>query len=239
MAEMIAQAAHAGADFAKFQSYQVAHLSPADPQFDWLSRCELTDDDHVFIRQLCAENKIGMMTTVFHEDRVPFLYDLGLRDIKIGSGEAMRGDLLAAIGAHPWDGVYVSTGLVDSDDEIEQITATSPNVVLVHTATRYPTPDAHAALGCIEWLSSFGYPVGYSDHTTGIVAACAACALGAYAVEVHMAGPARSQAWDKSPGEVAALVEFARRSSHQISWDHRATNDKGRQRFIGRWDYRG
>ena len=238
MAEMIRQAANAGADFVKFQSYQVAHLSPEDPQFDWLSRAELTDDDHVFLRQQCAEQRIGFMTTVFHEDRVPFLAELGLKHIKVGSGEAMRGALLAAIGAHSWDGVYVSTGLVNSDDEIEQITATSGNVILMHTATRYPTLDADVALGRMEWLMSFGYPVGYSDHTVGGVAACAACLLRARAVEVHMIGPARARDWDKTPGEVAAIMEFARRSSQQISWDKRRKNDEGRARFVGRWDYR-
>ena len=55
-----------------------------------VEKTELSDKDHRDLVKTCASRGLTFLTTVFHEDRVPFLSDLGLEAIKIGSGEAMR-----------------------------------------------------------------------------------------------------------------------------------------------------
>ena len=60
------------------------------------------------------------------------------------------------------------------------------HVSLLHCTTEYPTPYQDVNLKCITTLaSSFGLPVGFSDHTDGISAPIAAVALGASIVEKH------------------------------------------------------
>ena len=59
-------------------------------------------------------------------------------------------------------------------------------VALLHCTTEYPTKYSEANLRCIKSLGyAFGLPVGFSDHTKGIVAPIAAVALGATIIEKH------------------------------------------------------
>lgn len=60
------------------------------------------------------------------------------------------------------------------------------NVTLLHCTTEYPAPFHDVNLRAMETLKkAFGLPVGYSDHTVGIVIPIAAVALGAVVVEKH------------------------------------------------------
>lgn len=60
-------------------------------------------------------------------------------------------------------------------------------VVLLHCTTEYPAPMKDVNLRAMETLrSSFGLPVGFSDHTTGIAISIAAAALGATIIEKHI-----------------------------------------------------
>ena len=237
MATMIHDAASAGADFAKFQSYSVKHLSPADPQYDWMRRCELSNDDHKFIQDECEKHKIGFMTTVFSPDRVKFLASLKLKAIKIGSGEAMNNKLLRAVSKHEWS-AFVSTGLLTEGELSDIYVELSVPYVLMHTVSKYPTATEEAALTRMAWLREIDCRVGYSDHTIGMTAAMTACAMGAEAIEVHMQGPARMTLWDKSTREVAHLAAFARESAVMRHWDSTVSLPEPRP-YVGRWNYRG
>ena len=59
-------------------------------------------------------------------------------------------------------------------------------VSLLHCTTQYPAPLEDVNLYCMDTLrNAFGLPVGYSDHTEGIVASVAAAARGAVIIEKH------------------------------------------------------
>jgi len=60
------------------------------------------------------------------------------------------------------------------------------HVVLLHCTTEYPAPLDEVNLRAMEVLTrAFGLPVGYSDHTEGIVIPIAAAAQSAVAIEKH------------------------------------------------------
>src|SRR5882724_8764760 len=92
--EMIQRCVEAGAHWVKFQSFQVKHLRPGDPQADWLKQSELSDDAHHELIAACQEAGVKFLSTVFTADRVPFLASLGLEAIKIGAAEASEAQLV-------------------------------------------------------------------------------------------------------------------------------------------------
>ena len=134
--ECIRQCADVGADIVKFQSYQVKHLNPADPQYDWLKRAELSDADHERLLRRCEKEGVQFLTTAFHEDRVPFLASLGIPAIKVGSGEARKSALIEAIVASPCE-LWASSGLATWPAEAN---------VRFHCMSLYPTQLEQACL---------------------------------------------------------------------------------------------
>lgn len=60
------------------------------------------------------------------------------------------------------------------------------NIMLLQCTSEYPAKLEDVNLRAMETLrNKFRVPIGYSDHTTGILIACAAVALGACVIEKH------------------------------------------------------
>jgi N-acetylneuraminate synthase len=98
-------------------------------------------------------------------------------------------------------------------DEGQQ--ALNDKVTLLHCTTEYPAPFHEVNLNAMKTLkSSFGLPVGYSDHTAGIAVAIAAVACGASIVEKHftldkkLPGPDHQASLE--PKELHLLVQSIR-----------------------------
>jgi N,N'-diacetyllegionaminate synthase len=88
-------------------------------------------------------------------------------------------------------------------------------ITLLHCTTEYPAPYSEVNLKAIETLrSTFNLPVGYSDHTQGIVIPIAAVAMGAVVIEKHftldrtMDGPDHKASLE--PAELKAMIEAIR-----------------------------
>ena len=88
-------------------------------------------------------------------------------------------------------------------------------VTVLHCTTQYPTPLADVNLRAMDTLHShFGLPVGYSDHTAGILTSVAAAARGACVLEKHftldrnMEGPDHGASLE--PDELTELVSAVR-----------------------------
>lgn len=89
--------------------------------------------------------------------------------------------------------------------------ALAEKVTLLHCTTEYPAPVDEVNLRVIEAMKKeFGLPVGYSDHTRGIVISLAAAAMGATVIEKHftldknMPGP--DHAASLEPADLKAMV---------------------------------
>ncbi len=235
---LIEKAAEARADWIKFQSYQVKHLSPSDEQYRWFKQAELSDADHERLMKACQKFGCKFLTTPFHHDRVPFLASLGLEAIKIGSGEASDRKMLEAVAQYPWR-IIVSTGLMTMAD-LERMNHLlgAHRVTLLHTVSEYPTPLRNVNLGRMRWLQEHcNRPVGYSDHTEGAAAGLAALGMGADMLEVHMSDPAapRWKPWDKSSAEVAYLVNFRDTLLQMKDHGRMVWSPTEARPFVGRW----
>jgi N-acetylneuraminate synthase len=227
---LVDAAAAAGADIVKFQTFRADQLATASAeqadyqrrntgasssQLDMLKALELNDAAHRHLLSHCQKRGIGFLSTPFDPVSLDLLVDgIGLRTLKVGSGDLTNAPMLLAI-AQRRCSVILSTGMAtmaeieealgvlafgymgnavpdrvkfrkafDSGDGQAELRT---NVTLLHCTSDYPAIDSEINLKAMDTLSeTFGLPVGFSDHSKGIAVAIAAVARGAVMVEKHL-----------------------------------------------------
>src|SRR4051812_38511017 len=113
---MIVDAAAAGADVVKFQSYRGRDVAPDDPEREWFERVELSDPQHHELAELARREGVAFLSAPFTLERARFLVeDLGLTEIKVASSEMTNHELLGYLDGRVQT-VYLSTGLADLDE---------------------------------------------------------------------------------------------------------------------------
>ena len=232
--KLVDEAAAAGADYVKFQTFQAEKLAsaaaPAAPyqqkslqggtQLEMLKNLELSRQDHHQLMARCRSREIGFLSSAFDLESLDFLSGLGLDLIKIPSGELTNRPYLeraARLGLP----VLLSTGMADLSEVEEALRVLTENgltrdeITVLHCSTEYPVAAEDVNLRAMATIRDhLGVEVGYSDHTLGIEVAIAAVALGAVVIEKHftldrqMAGPDHSASLE--PGELAAMVRSIR-----------------------------
>ena len=227
--QLVDAAAAAGANAVKFQTFRADALATArapkaeyqqkttalgETQHGMLQRLELSEDAHERLIEHCAKVGIEFMSTPFDLGSVSLLLRLGVRRMKIGSGDLTNAPLLLSV-AQSNVPVILSTGMADLEDVESSLgvlafgmlgcenpsrtaftrawaSAEGRNVVrsrttLLHCTTEYPAPIDEVNLRAMSTMrETFGIEVGYSDHTDGIAVAIAAVALGATVIEKHL-----------------------------------------------------
>ena len=228
---LIDAAADAGADAVKFQSfradelvsrsapraaYQGENLGGNETQYEMLRKLELSFDDQREIAAYAAKCQIEFLSTPFDIASLEFLVrDLGLKRIKLGSGDLTNAPLLLAAARSGAD-VILSSGMASIEETLTALDVLafgyvagrneSPSVgalrgarespqargvlrqrvTLLHCTSEYPTPPADVNLRAMDALrEATGLRVGLSDHTEGIAIPLAAAALGAVVIEKH------------------------------------------------------
>lgn len=201
---LVDEAAAAGADAVKFQTfsaervasaaapkaaYQLETTDAGETQLEMLRELELDVDAHVALAAHCAERGILFLSTPFDEESVAVLDELDVPAVKIGSGELTNTFLLERVAATGRP-VILSTGMADLEEvgvALDSLAAGGAGaVVLLHCVSNYPAAPADANLRAMRTLAdAFGVPVGFSDHTLGVETALAAVALGACVLEKH------------------------------------------------------
>jgi len=213
--KMIKEAAKAGADIVKFQSYLSDEVKDTDPEKEWFSKVQLSDDAHYELKELAEKNKVEFLSSPFSLNRAKFLCEnLELKKIKIASSEMLNIPLLKYVNKHA-ETVFLSTGM-STINEIKKASSNLNNVeelYLLHCITQYPTKPEDANLLAITTLkNSFPmYKIGYSDHTIGILAAIISVALGAKVVEKHFTIdknlPGTDHILSADPNELKELIK--------------------------------
>lgn len=218
--KMVIEAAEAGADFAKFQTYSGEEVSEDDPEKEWFSRVELPESVHFEMREVCESNGIEFLTSVFSLDRARFLVeDFGVSKIKIASSELLNVTLLEYLSEHV-DEVFISTGMA-SLEEVDRAVSHLENiedVCVMQCTSQYPCPAEEANLAVIRSLDAHfdDHDVGYSDHTVGTLAPAIAVGLGATVVEKHFTLNKGLEGTDHvqsvNPGELQEMIGLIRQA---------------------------
>jgi N-acetylneuraminate synthase len=230
----------AGADAVKFQTFRAEDLVlPGAPtaqyqarqtgqqdQFAMLERLELSHAQHEAIKSHCDALGIEFFSTPFSVAAVGMLVRLGVRRLKLSSGELTHRALVerAAAARLP---LLVSTGmatLAEIREALQWVTAERGGldaVTVLHCTSAYPAPDDALNLNAIASMArDLGVAVGYSDHSLGIEAPLAAVALGAKVIEKHLTldrgSPGPDHSASLEPAEFARMVAGIRRVSAML-----------------------
>lgn len=207
----------ADAESSALEPFRVRFSSVDATRYDYWKRMELPLSEWVRLKEKCDSLGVEFLATPFSNAAVDLLEQVGVCRYKVGSGDAANHLLLEKI-ARTGKEVILSTGLgelSELDEAVAFLKARGLPCAVMQCTTRYPTAADDVGLA---WLSRFreryGCPVGLSDHSGRIYAGLGAVALGAVAVEAHVAFDRRMFGPDARSSlevdEFAQLVEGIR-----------------------------
>ncbi len=180
-----------------------------------LTKLELSYESHKRLIDHCNLLGIEFLSTAFDFESLSFLVSLGLKRLKIPSGELTNAplilehartgcDLIVSTGMATLSEIEMALGVIafgfinDVSKEpsllnFQQAYALEKGqrllkekVTILHCTTEYPAPINEINLRAMKTLSqAFNLEAGYSDHSEGTVIPIAAVACGASLIEKH------------------------------------------------------
>jgi len=235
--QLVLAAKAAGADAVKFQTFipeigvladtplaeyqKQAMQTEASTMLEMVRGLALEFDGFLELQKLCAQVGIDFMSTPFDRPSARLMVSMDVPYIKISSGDLNNFLLLEEV-ARSKSQIIISTGMGTLEEIRAAVDFTlrsgAAGVCLLHCVSSYPAPIGAANVRAVRTLrEQFGLRTGYSDHTTGFAAGCAAVALGAEIVEKHFTldksqrGP--DHAFSLDPGEMTQFVTLLRESA--------------------------
>ncbi|MFN0183109.1 MAG: N-acetylneuraminate synthase [Aquabacterium sp.] len=238
--QLVDVAAEAGADAVKFQTFSADKLvargtakaeyqqreTGGGDQHSMLRALELSEAAHRRIAAHCRSRGIEFMSTPFDDDAARLLVGLGMRRIKVPSGEITNSPFLRVLASFGLP-LVLSTGMADLAEILDAVdtvkaawsrmgrSPAADDLTILHCTSNYPADVGDVNLNAMATIAAAtGMPVGYSDHTLGIAVSTAAVALGARVIEKHftldtlLAGPDHRASLD--PAGLKALVQAIR-----------------------------
>jgi len=143
------------------------------------------------------------------------------KNVIISTGMSTLSEVEAALGALAYGYTKGNQPITDAQALSEAFSskegqqAIKEKVTLLHCTSQYPAPFNSVNLKAMDTLAeTFGLPVGYSDHTEGILVSIAAVARGASVIEKHftldktMQGPDHTASLD--PKELKEMIQGIR-----------------------------
>jgi len=238
---LVEAAVKSGADAVKFQTFSADKLTRKGAekaeyqkqatgdgdQHGMLKALEMSENLHQRLFSRCAELGIEFMSTAFDEESLDFLVALGIKRIKVPSGEITNAPLLRHMAGKGLP-LIVSTGMAELDEVVAAVDVIraariahgfaeplAEMVTILHCTSNYPTESADVNLRAMNTMArTTGLPVGYSDHTLGLAVSTGAVALGATVIEKHftldseLPGPDHKASLE--PDQLGALVRQIR-----------------------------
>jgi sialic acid synthase SpsE len=233
--KMIDAAKACGCDAVKFQSWSPESLI-AEEEYarntqyndspkkhfgslrDMVEKYYLRPEQHWELKHYCDDVDIVFCSSSFSKKEVDFLEELDVPFYNIASMDVNNHELLRLV-ARKQKPVLLSTGmatLAEIENAIKTIESEqNQQIVLLHCIAVYPPAYEDIHLNNIPMLrQTFGYPVGFSDHTIGTSIPLASVALGSCIIEKHFTLDKGLPGWDhevsSNPDEMKAIVQEAK-----------------------------
>lgn len=259
--ELIEEAAKAGVDAVKFQTFVAEELvscyapkaeyqkkdNADESQLDMIRKLELSKDEYIEAKEYAESLGLEWFSTGFDMTSIDFLYSLDQKVWKIPSGEITNLPYLERIRdircSNKW--IILSTGM-STLDEIHfavSVLEKSDNTkfTILHCNTEYPTNDNDMNLSAMEVLKEEfpGWEVGLSDHSEGIIASITAIGMGATFIEKHFTLdknlPGPDHRASITPDELKALCDGIHRAEMMIgSKEKVVTNSERKNKIVAR-----
>ena len=254
--KIIEEAAKAGADAVKLQTYRpdTITLNSDGDEFKikgglWDGRTlyELYEEAHMpwqWHKPLFEHaRKIGIpiFSSPFDNTAVDLLEDLNAPAYKIASFEAVDLPLIRYVAA-TGKPMIISTGMADAEEIQEAITAAREGgckeLAILHCVSGYPAPAEDYNLRTIpDMIERFGVVTGLSDHTLDNTTAIASVVLGASIIEKHFTldrkGGGPDDSFSLEPADLAALCRDSKtawRALGQVDYG-RKSSEQGNAQF--------
>lgn len=251
--EMCRQAKLAGADAIKFQHHlpeeEMLREAPMsdnfrEPLFDFLLKHALKLEGHCELMNFCSQIGIQYMCTPFSYKAAEEMVGVGLKVIKIGSGEMTDIPSLVRMASNFRLPMIVSTGM-STFEEIDRtynaLVGKKVQVALTYCVSEYPPVYEDMNLCNIPAMLQ-RYPeavIGHSDHTPDNFTCFAAVTLGARIIEKHVILDKRQPGPDQSVSidfrDLANLVDGVRKTEAALG-GYKKVHD--RERPIRTWAFR-
>lgn len=232
--ELVEEAAAAGADAVKFQTYRPDTITldidnehfRLDTGTTWDGQTLYSLYERAFtpwdwqprLAARADELDIQWFSSPFDDTAVDFLESLGVLAYKVASFEIVDVPLLDKI-ASTGKPVILSTGMASLDEIDEAVTtlraAGCDQLALLRTNSGYPALPEEMDLAAIPaLLERYDVPVGLSDHTLSPAVPIVAVGLGASIIEKHLTLSrdieTEDSAFSLEPDEFATMVQDVR-----------------------------
>lgn len=203
--EIIEEAAKAGADCVKIQTYTADTLTINCTDDAYVLKGGLWDGYNYYqlykeaftpwewqqaLKEKCKEVGVDFLSTPFDVTAVDFLEDLGVEFYKIASFELVDIPLIEYV-AGKGKPVIMSCGMASVEEIQEALAACkrqqNEQVVLLKCCSQYPAQYEDMNVSVIaDMKERFKVPVGLSDHSFGSLAPVVAVSMGAQVIEKHV-----------------------------------------------------
>lgn len=237
--KLVDVAKEAGVDAVKFQTfkaekivipnaeqsrYQTENIGKKESQYAMLKRLELSYSDFKSLKGYCDKKGIIFLSTPHScKEDVDLIAEL-CPAIKVGSGDLTNLPILKYIASKKLP-IILSTGM-STLEEVQEAVKTikkqgNNKIILLHCTTNYSCPLEEVNLRAMVALKKkFKLPVGYSDHTFGIMIPLMAVAMGAQIIEKHftlnrnLPGPDHKASLE--PNELKEMVKRIREAERAL-----------------------
>lgn len=213
------KAVEAGCSAVKFQTYdtETRIQDPSSPLRALLKGLELSYDEFAQIKEHCDAADIEFFSTAFDMNAIQFLLSIGVDLFKVASFDVSNRRLISELAANA-NRVIFSTGMTEIAEVKQTVAELSDRIEhigVLHCVSSYPTPNDKARLCNISTLKEHfdECVIGYSDHTTGVLAPAVSVGLGARVIEKHFKLADDFDCVDApvsiGPADMKLLVEYA------------------------------
>ena len=188
--EMIELGKKSGLNAIKFQTFSadefIANVSLThtyfsqgkkitESQYNMFKQCEFSKEEWYKVKEKCDKEDILFLSTPENSSDLDLLLQIGIPAIKVGSDELINIPLLKEFAKTKLP-IILSTGMCTLDEVAKSLNAIGalddyPTILLV-TTSEYPTPNESVNLLKFQTLiKNFpSIPLGFSDHTQGVLA---------------------------------------------------------------------
>ena len=239
--KMIDSAVNCGCDAVKFQSWNNKSLisktgykqntvftDSKKKHFGSLEKMVekyyLRREQHFELKDYCISKGVDFCSTPFSQEEAELLNELNVDFFKVASMDINNYPLLKYLARFDKP-ILLSTGMATLG-EIEKAVKIiekegNSKIIILHCVAIYPPEDKDLNLKNISMLQkTFGYPVGFSDHTIGFAVPLASVALGVCIIEKHFTTDKDLPGWDHeisaNPEEMTIIVENSKKINNSL-----------------------
>jgi sialic acid synthase SpsE len=197
-----------------FDMEATGHVS----QYEFHKKIQISEELQKKIMKYAKERKIVMFSAPSHIKDLELMEKINVPIYKIGSDLACHIPLLKKVAKFDKP-IILSTGMCTIDEVQNSVSAIynegNEKLILLHCVANYPAQISESNLEVINTMKKeFGIPVGFSDHTKGILIPTSAAVMGANVIEKHMKHPVNPSFPDNShsliPSEFLELIKSIR-----------------------------